>query len=183
MKTLRTMICLSLCLILVGCEEDPVIQVVDLNGDDVESARDPVTAESVIENIALAYRTRDVELYEDQLHPDFVVGFFEPMQATDGGEVTGLSYEKNLESVVEMFADAHSITCDMTYETPVPSEFSDYPASEGFYQVNVHNFNLRIDSRRYDRELVVANGQTVFVLKDFETAGRPDWKLVFEETH
>ena len=183
MKTTLIIFCLALCLGVPGCQEDPVIQVVDLNGDDVESARDPVTPESVIENMALAYRTRDLELYEEQLHPDFVVGFFEPMPAVHGGEVTGLSYEKNLESVVEMFADAHSITCEMTYETPVPSEFSDYPASEGYYQVNVHNFNLRIDSRRYDSVLVVANGQVVLVLKDFGTADRPDWKLVFEETH
>ena len=182
MKSGLTFICMVLCLGVVGCEKDSVVEVVDLNGDDIESARDPVTAESVIENIALAYRTRDLELYEEQLHPDFVVGFFEPMPAVDGGEVTGLSYDKNLESVAEMFADAHSITCEMTYETPVPSEFQDYPASEGYYQVNVHNFNLRIDSRRYDRVLMVSNGQTVLVLQDFGV-DRPDWKLVFEETH
>jgi hypothetical protein len=183
MKSELTLIIVVLCLVVVGCERESVVKVVDLNGDDIESAREPLTPESVIENIALAYRTRDLELYEEQLDPSFVIEFFESMPAVDGGVVMGLSYEKNMESVSEMFADAYSLTFEMTYETAVPSEFDDYPASEGYYQVNVHNFNLRIDSRRYERVLVVANGQTVFVLKDFGTAERADWKLVFEETH
>lgn len=183
MKSALTLIIVILCLGVVGCEKDSAVQVVDLNGNDVESARDPVTAESVIENIALAYRTRDLELYEEQLDPSFVIGFPEPFPAVDGGVVTGLSFEQNMESVYEMFTDAYSLDFDMTYETAVPSEFDDYPASEGYYQVNVHNFNLRIDSRRYERVLVVANGQIEFVLKDFGTADRPEWKLVFEATH
>jgi hypothetical protein len=183
MKSILTVMCIALCLGVVGCEKDSVVEVEDLNSNDIESARDQVSPMNVLENIALAYRTRDSELYEEQLDPSFVVGFFEPQPAIGGGVVRGLTYEQNMTSVVELFADANSLTFEMKYEKPVPSEFSNYPGSEGYYQVNAHEVNLRIDSLRYNNVLAVVGGRAAYVLKNFGTVDRPHWKLVFQETH
>ncbi len=165
-------------LLLSGCERDPV--VVHLNGADIDTPRDQSSPTNVIENLALAHRLRDIELYKRQLDPSFMVQFSRTIGSDEFGWSNGMSYEDDILSTTSMFNGSTAIEFEMAYEKPVPSEVPSYPASEGYWQIRVHSVNISIRLKNMDNTYVVSHEETMYVLKDCSESRTPEWRAVYQ---
>jgi len=163
---------------LVGCGDDHTVEIVHLSSVDADVPRDQSCPENVVENLAVAYRLQDFELYQRQLDPSFMVKFSSPI-----GDMTGMTYEQDLLSTRQMFEGCSSIEFEMAYEKPVPSTLLEYPPDRGFWQVKIHSLRLRVTRKGSEQTFVVSDNKSIVVLKDVSLTGVPDWRMVMQQLY
>lgn len=168
---------------MAACDNDKVVEVVHLRGTDVDGPRAQSSPENVVENLALAHRLLDIDLYKQQLDPSFTVRF---SRAASFGEYNfgeEMSYDSDIASTARLFGDARSIEYEMIYERPKPSTVKGYPGSSGYQVVKVHSINIRVALAGHDEGIEVSDDQTIYVLKNCGTADRAEWRVVLQQLY
>ena len=91
----------------------------------------PTSPDAVLRNFVVAYEGLDLDGYAACLHPDF--RFIPNPRDRLGFEY--LTREEDLRSTSNMFAEVSFITLELTYETDQPSDDVEFPARDGYRQI------------------------------------------------
>ena len=149
--------------LFAGCSND-ASRVVHLSSDTIDAPQERSSPENVLENVALAHRLQDIELYKAQLAPTFALSFRE-VDLGEQGTRTGLSYDGDILSTTNLFETSEWIRYEMVYETPAPSTQPEFPAADGFREVRVHHINITIKPEFMEGPLVANNEESVYVFE------------------
>jgi len=173
---------LALLLVLgLGCSDD----------DDKMSAPEPspeyaerTSPGAVLENLALAYRLRDIDAYTDQLDSGFV---FIPNPADPEVFFDELRFVDDVLGTRNMFEHVDNISLDLTYAPGegTPSDFAEYPAADGYRQILVQSVRMDVTTRELiggePLILQVAGDPATFIFKPSVSGADTTWRIAYQQ--
>jgi len=160
---------LGLALLGTGKEDDE--KMMRVSSGDIDSPRARTSIPAVIENLALAHKTRDSALYREQLHPSYVL-------LSSNEEMEPVTYGEDVAATEKLFHDTKWIEWGAAFEPPVPSTLEDYPADRGYWEVSVHELAIRLEAVDPPGEFSVTEGPITLVFRDFGSERVAEWRLV-----
>lgn len=176
-RTINGIATLVVAIVGIGCACTSQFR---LSSAELEGPRDRTAPMHVIENLAIAYRDRNLELYSQQLHPNLVVtlgGRFDEARSKQPGS----DRDKEIAGAKHIFGLASAITCTFDCAAPMPSRRAGYPASGGYLEVRVRQLRMEITPADPRFAPMVVKDSTVYVLGHDPNAANL-WMIVAEST-
>ncbi len=140
--------------------------------------------ENVLDNLASAYRNRDVDAYVDQLDPDFL---FEASAADHEIDFDYLSYDQDVTATANMFENVDAIHITLDHDGAVPSDRATYPPEEGYMKILVPAVRIDVLSRIRDEasgELItfrISGDPAVFIFGPDPSKAPVEYRLVYQQ--
>lgn len=169
------LIALVLIALSCGSREEPV----SISSEEIDAPREGKTPIEVMENYALAHRTRNIEFYQRLIDPRFDIRM--PPGHVSSDEGTGTEYEREMATTGMMFSSAGWIACRFTADPPRPSSVEGYPASDGFQEVVARDLDFRVWVAGTEDTFSVIDDSVLFVLVPDELKTPPTWRIICQQ--
>ncbi|MFH1279828.1 MAG: hypothetical protein ABIK65_15785 [Candidatus Eisenbacteria bacterium] len=176
MTRVSTIAMFALLLVAAGCGKRP--EPVRVSSDGIDTPRPGATPIEVMENIALAHASRDIDLYREQFDPRFEIRFPSEQECWNAGSKS--DFEKEMESTGGILGASGWVDYSVSCDPPRPSHVDGYPASAGFQEVMVRDFHVSFWIAGTEDTFTVTDDSALYVFSPDSSAGTGRWKIIFQ---